>query len=52
MSPGTYAKSENLMCMLLTTFCSHPSENAATSGDNRDVVNIVTETNADLCIQV
>ena len=41
------------MCTtLLTTFCSQPSEDATTSGDNRDIVNIATEANADLRIQV
>ena len=45
---------EDLACvvMLFITFCSQPSENETTSGDNTARHNFVVEANADLRIQV
>ena len=37
---------------LLTYVCSQPSESAATLGDNKDMLNIITKANADLRVQV
>ena len=36
---------------LLLIDCSQPSESAATLGDNKDTLNIVTKANADLRVQ-